>query len=149
MDFTAETYRNASLEHLRRAQTFHAQEQYFLAHYFSGVAVECLLRAYLLRISPEFDSRHDLYELARSARFFEIVPSELRKEYGTKFTTLNLRWRSNHRYATEKQWRDFLSGLKADFNMKGDRAKNNSRTLLNIAYHIVNLGDRNWTLKNE
>ncbi len=148
MDFTAESYLGAALENLRRAQTFHALEQYFLAHYFSGVAVECLLRAYQLRISPEFDARHDLYELARSARFFEIVPYELRKEYGTKFTILNLRWRSNHRYATEKQWRDFLSSLKADFGLKGERAKNNSRTLLNIAYDIVNLGERKWILSS-
>ena len=149
MTFTAESYRSAALEHLRRAQDFHAQGEFFLAHYFSGVAVECLLRAYLLRISPEFDSRHDLYQLARESHFFDLVPYDLQAEYGAKFATLNLRWRSNHRYATEKQWRDFLSGLKADFGMKGFRAKNNSRTLLNIAYDVINLGDEKWTLQNE
>lgn len=144
MDFTAESYRTAALEHMERAQDFHAERRYFLAHYFAGVAVECLLRAYLLRISPEFDSRHDLYQLARESRFFDLVPSELQREYGRKFTMLNLRWRSNHRYATEEQWRKYLSGLKADFSMKGERAKNNSRTVLNIAYDIVSLGDNKW-----
>jgi len=133
---------------LERAQQFHREESYFLAHYFAGVAVECLLRAYLLRVSPEFDSRHDLYQLARSARFFNLIPNALQREYGAKFTILNLRWRSHHRYATEKQWRDYLSELKADFSLKGDRAKNNSRTLLNVALDIVNLGDRQWNSWN-
>lgn len=144
MDFTAESYRITSLEHMARAQEFHAEGRYFLAHYFAGVAVECLLRAYLLRISPEFDARHDLYQLARSSRFFDFVPYELQREYGFKFTTLNLRWRSSHRYATEEQWRGYLSGLKADFSLKGERTKNNSRTALNIAYDIVSLGDNKW-----
>ena len=146
MDFTAESYRIAALEHLQRAQEFHAEGHYFLAHYFAGVSVECLLRAFLLRISPEFDARHDLYQLARSSRFFDFVPYELQREYGFKFTTLNLRWRSSHRYATEEQWRDYLSGLKADFSLKGERTKNNSRTVLNIAYDIVSLGDNKWRL---
>ena len=148
MNFSAESYRSAALEHLQRAQEFHREERYFLAHYFAGVAVGCLLRAYLLRISPEFDARHDLYQLARSARFFDLIPPALQQEYGAKFTTLNLRWRSSHRYATEKQWRDYLADLKADFKDKGDRAKNNSRTLLNIALAIVNLGDSKWNSWN-
>jgi len=111
--------------------------------------MECLLRAYLLRISPEFASRHDLYELAREGRFFDLVPYDLQREYGAKFSVLNLRWRSNPRYATEEQWRDYLSELKADFKMKGDRSKNNSRTLLNIAYDVVNLEDKKWTSQNK
>ncbi len=144
MDFTAESYRAAALEHMERAQEFHAEGRYFLAHYFAGVAVECLLRAYLLRINPEFDSRHDLYQLARSSGFFNLVPYNLQPVYSSKFAVLNLRWRSNHRYATEEQWRSYLSGLKADFSMKGERVKNNSRTVLNIAYDIVSLGDKKW-----
>ena len=148
MEFTADSYRSAALEHLQRAQEAYSDEGYFLAHYLAGVAVECLLRAYLLRVTREFDARHDLYQLARNARFFDLIPYELQQEYGAKFSLLNLRWRSNHRYATEKQWRDYLAELKADFSLKGDRAKNNSRTLLNIALDIVNLGDRKWTSQN-
>ncbi len=144
MDFTAESYHSAALEHLQRAQEFHAEGRYFLAHYFAGVSVECLLRAYLLRVSPEFDSRHDLYQLARSSGFFNLIPYHLQQEYNAKFAVLNLRWRSSHRYATEEQWRDYLSGLKADFSLKGERIKNNSRTVLNIAYDIVSLGDKKW-----
>ncbi len=144
MDFTVESYHSAALEHLQGAQELHAEGRYFLSHYFAGVSVECLLRAYLLRVGPEFDSRHDLYQLARSSGFFNLIPYDLQQTYNGKFTTLNLRWRSNHRHATEEQWRDYLSSLKADFNLKGEQAKNNSRTALNIAYDIVSLGDKRW-----
>lgn len=108
-----------------------------------------MLRAYLRRITKEFDSRHDLYQLAREAHFFDIVPLTKYEEYGAKFVTLNLRWNSNHRYATEKQWHDHLTGLKADFNKKGSRPELNSRTVLNLAHNIVNLGERKWILQSE
>jgi len=29
-----------------------------------------------MRVSVEFDERHDLYELARAARFFDLFPKE-------------------------------------------------------------------------
>ena len=148
MEFSVESYRSASLEHLASARVLHDEQRYFLAHYLSGVAVECMLRAYLRRISPEFDARHDLYQLARQSRFFDIIPYSLHEDFGAKFAVINLRWRSNHRYATEAQLYAHLTSLKADFNKKGNRFEINSRTVLNLAYDIVSLGDKKWTLPN-
>lgn len=125
MESTAESYRSAALEHLERAQTLHTEGHYYLAHYVAGLAVECMLRARRRKFSAEFDARHDLYDLARSARFFDLIPHALHEEYGAKFALLNLRWRSNHRYLSEAQWRAYLTTIKADFN-------------------VVNLGDRKW-----
>jgi HEPN domain-containing protein len=146
VEFTAQSYRRAALEHLRYAGEAHNTGAYFYSHYFSGLSVECMLRAYRLKISREFDSRHDLYELAKSARFLNLVPFERQAEYGSKFNILNLRWRSNQRYMTEKQLRKYLGDLRADFDKKGDRFKNNSSTIYELAYEIVTLGDRKWTL---
>ena len=145
VEFTAQSYRKAALEHLRFAGESHDAGEYYYAHYFSGLSVECMLRAYRLRISRTFDARHDLYELARYARFFDLVSSELQTEYSAKFITLNLRWRSNQRYMSEEQLRRYLSGLRADFDKRGERFKNNSSTVYQLAYDIVKLGDRKWT----
>lgn len=145
VEFTAQSYHKAALQHLRFAGDAHNAGLYFYAHYFSGLSVECILRAYKLKISKEFDARHDLYELAKAAKFLNLVSSDLQEEYGIKFNTLNIRWRSNQRFMEEKQLKRYLSGLRADFDKKGDRFKNNSLTVYEIAYDIVNLGDRKWT----
>lgn len=103
-----------------------------------------MLRAYLRLITDEFESRHDLRKLAAEAKFFDIVPDELQEEFGAKFSELNLRWRSNQRYSTEKQLWSYLSSVRADFKQRGNPYKNHSRTLLNLALDVINLGARKW-----
>src|SRR5256885_2213046 len=121
MASTAETYRQAALEHLGRAQRLYDEEHFFESHYFFGLAVECHLRAYLRRVSDDFDPRHNLDDLAKHARFFNIVPRELSEHFSTMFATLNTRWRANHRYFSERQLLDYMNVLQAEFHVKGDR----------------------------
>ena len=141
---TAATYRAAANEHLERAFRMHDAEEYFLAHYLAGLAVECHLRAYLRRRTNQFDARHDLRELAKEADFYRIVPREQENEFITDFQTLNIRWRSNHRYCSERQFLDYMNDIHAEFNQKGDRWKNISRTALNIAYKVIGKGEAEW-----
>jgi HEPN domain-containing protein len=141
---TAETYRSAAVEHLASAQWLHEHQRYYLSHYLSGLAVECILRAYLRRITREFDARHDIEELASQARFFDLVPYDLHARFGAAFLTINLRWRSSQRYMSDRELWSYLSSIRADFGRRGDRRKLNSRTMLNLAYEIVRLGDRKW-----
>ena len=91
--------------------------------------------------------RHDLRELAKDARFYDLLPVDRQAEYGTKFGLLNLRWRSNQRYMSEQQLRKYLSGIRADFEKKGDQFKNRNRTVLELAIDIVGLGDAKWDSK--
>ena len=142
--FTAETYRDTAKEHLARALILHDAEEYFLAHYIAGLAVECHLRAYLRRRTNQFDSRHDLYELAKEAEFYRIVPRDQEEEFTAAFQTLNLRWRSNHRFYSQRQFLDYMNEIRAGFNAKGDRAKNMSRTLLGLADKIIRQGENKW-----
>lgn len=124
---TADTYRVAALEHLNRAFRLHDSEEYFLAHFVAGLAVECYLRAYLRLLTDEFNSRHDLRELAKEANFYRIVPRNLEASFSADFETLNLRWRSNHRYYSERQLLDYMNDIRAEFNQSGNRWKNLSR----------------------
>lgn len=147
MPSTAETYRNAAKEHLLRAQGCFDEKDYFLSHYLFGLAVECHLRAYRKLTSDEFSSRHDLSDLAEESGFFDIVPDNRAKDFSEKFSTLNLRWRSNHRYYSVRQFLDYMTSIKAEFNVKGDREKNLARTVLNLAYDIINQGEAKWNSK--
>lgn len=148
LEFSAESYRTAALEHLSAAEQLHEDERYALSHYLAGLAVECMLRAYLRRNSAEWYPDHNVDTLASRSRFFEIVPVELRLVYGSKITDINRRWRSNHRFYTGKQLYSYLSEIRADFGVKGDRCKQNSRSLLNLAIDIIQMGQAKWTQSN-
>lgn len=76
MSSTEETYRTAAREHLERAQDLFSSGSYYLAHYLSGLAVECHLRAWVLTKTREFDSRHDLEMLAKKSGIPDIIPGQ-------------------------------------------------------------------------
>lgn len=110
------------------------------------MAVECHLRAYLRRRTDQFDSRHDLRALAKESGFFEIVPQGRVDGFSAKFSTLNLRWRSSQRYYSEREFLDYMM-IGAEFHTRGERWKNLSRTVLNIAYEVINQGEAKWDSK--
>lgn len=141
---TAETHRFAAREHRKRAYALHESKDYFLAHYIAGLAVECHLRAYLRLVTNEFDSRHDLRELAKESGFYGIVPRRLREEFISDFDTLNLRWRSNQRYYSKRQFLDYMTEIRAEFRQSGDRWKNVSRRLLGLANKVTEQGEAKW-----
>lgn len=60
---TAETYYRAALERIDDAYLLHTHGHYTFAMYASGIAVECLLRAFRLLRNTSFDERHDLWQL--------------------------------------------------------------------------------------
>lgn len=119
-------------------------EQYFLGHYLSGLAVECHLRAYLRRTTNLFDSRHDIEGLAQQSGLYEAVPQKRADEFSGKFSILNQRWRSNHRDYSEREFLDYMTEIRAEFNAKGDRWKNLSRAVLNLAHDVINQGEAKW-----
>lgn len=99
---------------------------------------------HLQRAQNEFDARHDLRELAKEARFFDTIPEKQEADFSEKFSLLNLRWRSSHRYYSERQFLDYMTSITAEFNVKGERWKNLARTALNLAYDIINQGEAKW-----
>ena len=63
MEFRAEHYFRAALERMSQAQHLYREGKgnFALAMYSAGLAVECILRAYILkRGKKEFTSRHDV-----------------------------------------------------------------------------------------
>ena len=144
MTSTENTYRAAAKEHLSRAQDQFDNGEYFLSHYLAGLAVECHLRAYVRRKTKIFDSRHDLQWLAKESGFYNIVPENMTSHFSTIFATVNIRWRSNYRYYSNRQFLDYMNGIQAEFNAPGDRWKNLARRLLNGAYEVIGQGEAKW-----
>lgn len=140
-----QVYLDAAEEHLTvAAELYHQHGRYVLAHYVSGLAVECVLRAYRTRIDPEFDSRHDLQDLYKLARFGDVIPDHLRDQVTAALGTVILQWSNSHRFRSEMELRNWLVKRRLYVGIKGDFVKERTRRILNAATEIVTVGVRRW-----
>ncbi len=143
-EFTAESYFAAAKEHAGSLLPLYDARQYAWTLCASGVAVESMLRAYRCRLNAEFDSRHDLHELAKDARFAQYVPEAIHDKYAADPSLVALRGTNNHRYRSEEMIRRRFKRAKLDRGIKGDYLKENARVAVNAAIAVVQLGDQLW-----
>lgn len=128
-----------------------------LALYVAGVAVECMLRAFLTRRTREFDSRHDLKGLLLEsgildldaasvplARLSEEELASIKKELGSAVSRVYRVWRNGFRYAPETRLRSHLHEMDLDRGIKGDVLKENLRRVLEASNIIVMRGSVLW-----
>jgi hypothetical protein len=143
-EFTAEVYRAAAQERTGSLQVLYDDRSYGLAMYVAGLAVEALFRACRCRIDPEFDSRHDLYELAKAARFRDVIGVIHLDRFGALLNEVAVRWSNNHRFRSDAAMRAFLKRGKLDRGMSGDFLKENARIQINAATELVAMGVARW-----
>jgi hypothetical protein len=143
-EFKPEIYFHAAQEYMSELQALYDARQYRMLMYAAGVAVECMLRAYRCRIDPEFDARHDLYQLSKDARFAALFPSAAIEKYSAALADVTTRWSNNHRYRSDAAMRAFLKRAKLDRGIKGDSLKENARRISNAA--TANLA---WSIRME
>ena len=136
------------MEHAGALRCLYDNQEFVLTAYVSGLAVECMFRAYRGRIDPEFDSRHDLFELAREAKFADVIPPNLLPKYASDFGVVATRWNNSHRFRSEDALRRMLKHRQFDRRIKGDYLKENVRLMLDASSGIVTLGDQLWTPKS-
>ena len=138
----AETYREAAREHIDLAQDLHDAGRYVMSHYLAGLAVECILRAYLYRLSPIFSGRHDLPVLYRASQLDRTVDPAEENNVNAALVEVSRRWSNSHRYRTEDALRLFLR--RAGIGHKGKFVRESSRRIVNAALVIVNQGVLHW-----
>jgi len=146
MQWDADTYFKASQEHLDEALSLFASEgekRYLYVHYWAGIAIECMLRAYQLRHNKEWEGRHDLLQLFQDG-FDQVGSNRSAEKTSALLNEVVRRWNSNHRYATSEILIKSLRNKKIDVHLKGDPLKNNARCMLDNAQHIVTLGQQRW-----
>lgn len=146
MKSTAETYREASLEHVQAASQLWEAGHFVLANYTAGLAVECMLRAYATRLHPEqWDKAdHDLRSWYKEARFDLIVPNSKREIIGTARGDLQTHWENRQRYSSAALLKSEFKRKKLDRGIKGDFVKELTKNTLDAALEIVFLGDAQW-----
>jgi HEPN domain-containing protein len=72
MGLRSDFYFTAAKERLKEAHFLHDNGYYTLAMYISGLAVECMLRAFRLLKDSTFDERHDLWLLWKGTELANI-----------------------------------------------------------------------------
>ena len=163
MKFTAEEYYRAAVERMRQARTIHnSGENYALAMYVSGLAVECILRAFRWRKDRSFEGRHDLEDLLKSSELLTISDErsvkrgtsdddkrESSKELRAAVSEVVALWHNNLRFASETSLRAFLRAKGRLHGVKGDVLKKNSADLLNSAQVIIDRGVVLWLSKKK
>ncbi len=159
MKFRAEEYYQAGQERLRQAITIHQNGgNYALSMYCSGLAVECLLRAYRWSEDPSFEGRHNLRALFSASGLLQIDDAFMRKKkrsddqillYSLRLKTavneMEILWSNNLRFASEISLKAFLRRMGRLKGVKGDALKKNSSDLLEAAQTIMDRGVALWT----
>lgn len=159
MQFTDEEYYRAATERIRQAREIHDSGQgYALAMYGSGLAVECILRAFRWRKDPSFEGRHDLRELFDASGFLRTSEERARKKripaeeiersaaaIREAMGEVAYLWHNNLRFASEDSLRAYLRRIGRLRGIRGDALKKNSADLLDAAQTIVGEGVRSWT----
>lgn len=140
----ADDYREAAESHIQAAREMYSARHFVQAIYLSGLAVECLFRAFRARRNLIFDERHDLWELARSSKILDLVPEGATTYFAGALATVTARWLNSHRYLGERGMRRFLKEHRLDRRIKGDFLKENARRILSAAFDIVNVGLNKW-----
>jgi hypothetical protein len=159
MDFTADHYFSASLERLSQAQRLYREGRgyYALAMYAAGLAVECLLRAYMVKRKREFESRHDLLLLFKECGMMDVDREMLKAKGLTSeqiedhqqilVSSVNyvfVLWRNNYRFASEVRLRAHLNKMKLYQGVKGDVLKAKAHELLAAARQFIDKGVFQW-----
>ena len=144
MRFNDVFYLNAAKEHTALLRDLHDDGYYVLSHYVSGLAVECLFRAYYYKIERQFVERHDLYEWARRSRFLDTVSERNTEVVGAALFEVATRWNNNLRYCSEASLRVFLKKAGKDRGIRGDFIKESSRRIVNASIVLVTHGVLKW-----
>jgi hypothetical protein len=161
MRFTGEEYCRAAIERMRQAREIHdSKESFALAMYSSGLAVECILRAFRWQKDPSFEGRHDLDELfkasgllqaheerARKKRVLEEKIERFAAEVLEAMGVVAILWHNNLRFASEASLRAHLNRIGRLRGIRGDALKKNSADLLAAAEIVVSGGVTLWTSK--
>jgi hypothetical protein len=175
MDIKAKDYYEAACDRIDQAEVLYSlavehcqgleNRRYAWVVYGAGLAVECMLRAYVRKATNQFDSRHNLSKLFVESRLDNRLEDHLGKQgydiasavvverltrLGAAVGVVAGMWRNSYRYASEgKLCKDLLDRkvIQARDN-KGTKAqvlRKQAHLLLLGARTIIRAGKEAWT----
>ncbi len=144
---SGDNYIEGASERIGAAYAMYAEYRFVDAIYLAGVAVECVLRAFAIEESDEFEGRHDLSRLMKVATLERFVGDKQRQAISAALGEVWARWKNNYRYVADQRLRSEIKRLQLDRGIKGDALKENARVALESALTIVNKGTFQWKKK--
>jgi hypothetical protein len=145
LKLTAEQYLEAAQERIEEAKRLHEDRYYGYSHYTSGLAVECVFRAYAVRNGAPFEGRHDLIKWFELARFDNLVAQSRHEKVSAAYGVVTTQWNSAHRYYSVDYLGAYFRNARLDRGIKGDPLKELSRRILESAVELVTEGKLRWT----
>lgn len=146
MDFTADHYYRAALERMTQAQDLYREGagNYALSMYTAGLAVECMLRAFMLLLAKE----SGILILGRDKlKVKGLTDEQLEEHEKTLWASLNdvfFLWRNSYRFASEARLLSHIKRMKLYEGVKGDPVKANALRLLSAAQRFMEKGVLQW-----
>ena len=141
MRFDAEDYREAAGERFNEANGAFGRGDYVAAHLAAGLAVESMLRAYRVRVSPDFEERHDLSLLGEA--YLRRMPDRRREEVKAAISETAVLWRNNHRYCSSRKLRAFFNRIKR-YGTVREMLRANADDMIGHADLILRHGESRW-----
>lgn len=96
--YSAALLRNADLQHLRSEE-----KSIIFSIYCAGVTIECMLRAYIVKNTAEFDSKHDLMKLYEKSQIALVLTETEKEELLVAIKNANKIWKNDLRYTSDKR----------------------------------------------
>jgi HEPN domain-containing protein len=144
MRIEAADYVEAAQERLSNAKLLYEATQYAFALYAAGVAVESLLRAYIIQVDPILEAAHNLPSLLYESNLRNrLTRSEYQQIYDS-VSALSRRWQNDLRYTSNDRLRRRLKKNRLDRGMRGDLLKENCRIATELATTILRIGAAKW-----
>ncbi len=160
MDFTADHHFRAALERMSQAHHLYREGtgNYAVTMYVAGLAVECLLRAFMLRRGKTaFESRHNVLLLVKESGMLAVDRDRLEekgltsaqienheKELWASVNDVFILWHNNYRFASEARLLAHLKKMKLYEGVRGDPLKANALRLLTAAQRFIDRGVLQW-----
>ncbi len=141
MRFDSQDYRDAAGERFIEATNAQGRGDYLAAHLAAGLAVECMFRAYLVRVAPDFDARHDLSALSEA--YLRRMPAKRIEQLRASINDVAVLWRNNHRYCSSAKLKSHFNRVARHQKAK-DKLKENGVAMIDIANEVLKYGEMKW-----
>lgn len=140
--FSASLARNEDMKHLRQ----NANSVIF-SLYCAGVAIECMLRAYLLKETTEFDAKHNLEKLYEQSKIAKLLEANEKEIISAAVKNANKLWNNNLRYTSDKRMKRLIAHeiVRTNFKDIGKYLNKYYSDIFEATEILIKTGQAKWT----
>ncbi len=149
MKFRAEDYYYAAQERFRDAESLYqsackGDSSFSASLYLSGLAVECMARAYRVKLGLPFDDKHDIHKLFET-RVIDVFSTEKsRRRVTSAISTTYIYWQNRYRYASDSQLESIFRKIHRGQRIRGEHIKNACINMREAMTIVLREGVAKW-----